>query len=57
MFGFNTSRIVRLNADWWVENMNPENGSYRLLDVSLLPKTKLNKKIQQASILIRLVVE
>jgi hypothetical protein len=36
VFGFNTSRIVRLNAAWWVENMNPEIGSYRLLDVSLL---------------------
>jgi len=44
MVSFNRSTLGRLNADWWVENMNPDVTSYRmLLDISVLPKINIKK--------------
>jgi len=39
VFGFNTSRVGRHIAGWFVENMNPDVTPYRmLLDVNVSPK-------------------
>ena len=56
MFSFNTSRFSRLNADWSVENINPDmTPNVMSLDISISPENQKKKeKNNKHLILIRL---